>query len=78
MQKAPPDERKGPLAWVETRGIEPRTSCLQIADHHSYGVSTVLEPMSQSRLRHPTLGCITGTAMARVFAALTPGGTSSR
>jgi hypothetical protein len=29
MQKALPVERKGPLAWVETRGIEPRTSCLQ-------------------------------------------------
>jgi len=29
MSEAPPDERKGPLTWVETRGIEPRTSCLQ-------------------------------------------------
>ncbi len=37
MQKAPPDERKVPLTWVETRGIEPRTSCLQIADHQSCG-----------------------------------------
>jgi len=27
--EAPSDERKGPLTWVETRGIEPRTSCLQ-------------------------------------------------
>ena len=53
MRKALPDERKGPLTWVETRGIEPRTSCLQIADHHSCGVSTVLEPRSQSGLTHP-------------------------
>jgi hypothetical protein len=29
MKEAPSDERKGPLTWVETRGIEPRTSCLQ-------------------------------------------------
>ena len=29
MKEALPDERKGPLTWVETRGIEPRTSCLQ-------------------------------------------------
>ena len=29
MKEAPPDEREGPLTWVETRGIEPRTSCLQ-------------------------------------------------
>jgi len=29
MKEAPPDERKGPQTWVETRGIEPRTSCLQ-------------------------------------------------
>ena len=28
-EKALPVERKGPLPWVETRGIEPRTSCLQ-------------------------------------------------
>ena len=35
MKEAPSDERKGPLTWVETRGIEPRTSCLQIADHQA-------------------------------------------
>ena len=29
MKEAPSDERRGPLTWVETRGIEPRTSCLQ-------------------------------------------------
>jgi hypothetical protein len=29
MKEALPDEQKGPLTWVETRGIEPRTSCLQ-------------------------------------------------
>ena len=29
MNVALPVERKGPLTWVETRGIEPRTSCLQ-------------------------------------------------
>ena len=29
MEEALPVERKGPLTWVETRGIEPRTSCLQ-------------------------------------------------
>jgi hypothetical protein len=29
MKEALTDERKGPLTWVETRGIEPRTSCLQ-------------------------------------------------
>ena len=29
MKEALPVERKGPLTWVETRGIEPRTSCLQ-------------------------------------------------
>jgi hypothetical protein len=29
MKEAPSDERKGPLTWVDTRGIEPRTSCLQ-------------------------------------------------
>ena len=40
----------------QVTGNRTKTSCLQIADHHSYGVSTVLEPMSQSRLRHPTLG----------------------
>jgi len=67
MRKALPDERKGPLTWVETRGIEPRTSCLQIADHHSCGVSTVLEPRSQSGLTHPILDCITGMVMARVL-----------
>jgi hypothetical protein len=37
MAGALPVERKGPLTWVETRGIEPRTSCLQIADHQSFG-----------------------------------------
>ena len=56
---------KGPLTWVETRGIEPRTSCLQIADHHSCGVSTVLGPRSPSGLTHPAMGPVTGTAMAR-------------
>lgn len=29
MREALPVIRKGPLTWVETRGIEPRTSCLQ-------------------------------------------------
>ena len=67
VEEALPVERKGPLTWVETRGIEPRTSCLQIADHHSCGVSTVLEPRSQSGLTHPILGCITGMVMARVL-----------
>ena len=56
---------KGPLTWVETRGIEPRTSCLQIADHHSCGVSTVLGPRSPSGLTHPAMGPVTGTAMAK-------------
>ena len=37
MKEALPVIRKGPLTWVETRGIEPRTSCLQIADHQSSG-----------------------------------------
>jgi len=35
MKEALPDERKGPLTSVETRRIEPRTCCLQTADHHS-------------------------------------------
>jgi hypothetical protein len=65
MKKAPSAERKGPLTWVETRGIEPRTSCLQIADRHSSGVSIVLELRSQSGLTHPSLSRSTGTAMAR-------------
>ena len=34
-ERALPVIRKGPLTWVETRGIEPRTSCLQIADDQS-------------------------------------------
>jgi hypothetical protein len=66
MREAPPAERKGPLTWVETRGIEPRTSCLQIADNHSWGVSTVLEARSLSGLTDPILGRITGMVMARV------------
>jgi hypothetical protein len=31
MKGAPPVELKGPLTWVEARGIEPWTSCLQLA-----------------------------------------------
>jgi hypothetical protein len=37
MKEALPVERRGPLTWVETRGIEPRTSRLQIADDRSCG-----------------------------------------
>jgi hypothetical protein len=68
MQKAPTDERKGPLTWVETRGIEPRTSCLQIADNHSWGVSTVLGVRSLSGPTDPIVGRITGMVMARAKA----------
>jgi len=36
----------GPVSTRERREIERRSSCLQIADHHSRRVSTVLEPRS--------------------------------
>jgi len=68
MKEAPPVERKGPLTWVETRGIEPRTSCLQIADSHSCGVSTVLGATSLRGLVYPSLDRATGTTVARAEA----------
>jgi hypothetical protein len=65
MKEALPVERKGPLTWVETRGIEPRTSCLQIADAPLVGVFMVLELRSLSGLVYPSSDGATGTGMAR-------------
>ena len=41
------------------------TSCLQIAEGHSCGLSTVLRPRSQCGLTDPVMILGTGTAMAR-------------
>jgi hypothetical protein len=54
MKKGLSGERKGPLTSVETRGIEPLTSCLQIADgdgpsHSSHGAAVPRPPKFSDR-----------------------------